>query len=59
MTPAPYDLVHTPAGVTARVRTRGSAVLGASPLNRGTAFTLAQRRALGLTGLEGPSCLPL
>jgi malate dehydrogenase (oxaloacetate-decarboxylating) len=51
MTPAPYDLVHTPTGVTARVRTRGPAVLGASPLNRGTAFTLAQRTALGLTGL--------
>src|SRR6185437_8973260 len=51
MTPAPYDLVHTPTGVTARVRTRGPAVLGASPLNRGTAFTLTQRQALGLTGL--------
>ena len=30
MTPTPYDLIHTPTGVTARVRARGPAVLGAS-----------------------------
>ena len=46
-----YDLVHTPAGVTARVHARGTAVLGSSAINRGTAFTLPQREALGLTGL--------
>ena len=51
MTPTPYELIHTPGGVTARVQARGPAVLGASALNRGTAFTLAQRQALGLTGL--------
>lgn len=51
MTAAPYELTHTPSGVTARVRTRGPAVLGASPINRGTAFTLDQREALGLAGL--------
>ena len=31
--------------------TPGPAVLGASGINRGTAFTLPQREALGLTGL--------
>jgi len=51
MTPAPYELVRTPDGVTARVRIRGAAVLGASTINRGTAFTLAERDALGLAGL--------
>jgi malate dehydrogenase (oxaloacetate-decarboxylating) len=51
MPTAPYDLVHASTGVTARVRIRGAAVLGASAINRGTAFTLAQRQALGLTGL--------
>jgi malate dehydrogenase (oxaloacetate-decarboxylating) len=35
----------------ARVRLRGSAVLSSPMLNRGTAFTLAEREALGLTGL--------
>ena len=45
--------------VTARIDARGSAVLTNPRINRGTAFTLAQRRALGLTGLlpEGVSTL--
>jgi malate dehydrogenase (oxaloacetate-decarboxylating) len=46
-----YELVSTPQGVTARVRLRGSALLRSPLLNRGTAFTLAEREALGLTGL--------
>jgi len=41
----------------ARVRLRGTSVLASPLLNRGTAFTLAEREALGLTGLlpEGVS----
>ena len=43
----------------ARVRVRGTAVLASPQLNRGTAFTLAEREALGLTGLlpEGVSTI--
>jgi malate dehydrogenase (oxaloacetate-decarboxylating) len=47
----PYELVRTPNGVTAQLHVRGPAVLGASGINRGTAFTLPEREALGLTGL--------
>jgi malate dehydrogenase (oxaloacetate-decarboxylating) len=59
MTERPYDLVATPEGVVARVRLRGTSVLVSSLLNRGTAFTLAEREALGLTGLlpEGVSTI--
>jgi len=46
-----FELDWTPEGVVARVRLRGRAVLTAPMLNRGTAFTLAEREALGLTGL--------
>ena len=54
----PYELVRTPAGVTARVHARGPAVLGASGINRGTAFTLPQREALGSPGCCPPGCPP-
>jgi len=37
--------------MVARVRLRGRSVLTTAMLNRGTAFTLAEREALGLTGL--------
>jgi len=49
----------TAGGTVARVRLRGSAVLLSPMLNRGTAFTLAEREALGLTGLlpEGVSTI--
>ena len=47
----PYELQVTPAGVEARIRVRGSSVLASPTINRGTAFTLAERDALGLTGL--------
>jgi len=47
----PYELDFTAAGVTARIRARGSAVLASPTINRGTAFTLEERSALGLTGL--------
>src|SRR6476619_2727562 len=51
MTHAPYELHTSPDGVTATIHARGSAVLASPAINRGTAFTLAQREALGLTGL--------
>jgi malate dehydrogenase (oxaloacetate-decarboxylating) len=47
----PYELASTPEGMVARVRLRGSSVLSSPMLNRGTAFTLAERETLGLTGL--------
>ena len=47
MAERPYDLVFTPEGVVARVRLRGTSVLASPLLNRGTAFTLAEREALG------------
>ena len=47
----PYDLVHGPDGYSVRIRARGNQVLTSPLLNRGTAFTAPQRRALGLTGL--------
>ena len=51
MAKRPYELAWTAEGVVARVRLRGSAALASPMLNRGTAFTLAERQALGLTGL--------
>ena len=47
----PYELISTPDGLTARIRVRGNDVLRIPMLNRGTAFTQAERRALGLVGL--------
>ena len=59
MAERPYDLVSTPEGTVARVRVRGRAVLASPLLNQGTAFSLAEREALGLTGLlpEGVSTI--
>jgi len=51
MSDRPYELARTPEGMVARVRLRGSSVLTSPMLNRGTAFTWAEREALGLTGL--------
>jgi len=51
MPPEPYELVRTPDGVLARITVRGSAILANPPINRGTAFTEQERRALQLTGL--------
>src|SRR6266480_731787 len=55
----PFELDRTPEGMVAQVRLRGGAVLASPTLNRGTAFTLAEREALGLTGLrpEGVSTI--
>ena len=36
---------------TARISARGLAVLSTPMINKGTAFTLGERRELGLTGL--------
>ena len=51
MSDRPFELTWTPEGMVARVRLRGSSVLSSPMLNRGTAFTRAEREALGLTGL--------
>jgi malate dehydrogenase (oxaloacetate-decarboxylating) len=51
MVERPYELAWTAEGVVARVRARGHAVLTSPMLNRGTAFTAAEREALELTGL--------
>jgi len=42
-----YELAGTPGDVVARVRLRGYPLLLSPYLNRGTAFTLAEREALG------------
>jgi malate dehydrogenase (oxaloacetate-decarboxylating) len=47
----PYELISTPDGLVARIGVRGNDVLRIPILNRGTAFTEAERRALGLVGL--------
>src|SRR6266511_4412433 len=59
MTERPYEFVRTPKGPLLRVRARGTSVLATPILNRGTAFTLEERRALGLVGLlpEGVSTI--
>jgi malate dehydrogenase (oxaloacetate-decarboxylating) len=51
MSDRPYELAWTPEGMVAQVRLRGPSVLRWPMLNRGTAFTPAEREALGLTGL--------
>jgi malate dehydrogenase (oxaloacetate-decarboxylating) len=51
MAEGPYELIQTPEGVTARIHSRGQAVLASPTINRGTAFTQRQRRELGLVGL--------
>jgi malate dehydrogenase (oxaloacetate-decarboxylating) len=59
MTERPYEFLRTPEGPALRVRARGISVLSTPMLNRGTAFTLEERRALGLVGLlpEGVSTI--
>src|SRR5215208_1472822 len=59
MTERPYEFATTPEGPVLRVRARGTSVLATPILNRGTAFTPEERRALGLVGLlpEGTSTI--
>jgi malate dehydrogenase (oxaloacetate-decarboxylating) len=47
----PYELASEAGRMVARVRLRGTSVLASPLLNRGTAFTVAERTELGLTGL--------
>lgn len=47
----PYELIPSDEGVSARIQLRGSAVLASPTINRGTAFSYEERRALGLIGL--------
>jgi len=54
MTPGPYELRIGADGAVAKVHARGSAVLSCTTINRGTAFTLDERAALGLTGCCPP-----
>jgi len=51
MTERPYEFVRTGEGPVLQVRARGISVLSTPMLNRGTAFTLQERQALGLVGL--------
>jgi malate dehydrogenase (oxaloacetate-decarboxylating) len=46
-----YELIQSADGYLARINARGVAVLASPTINRGTAFTLEERRELGLTGL--------
>jgi malate dehydrogenase (oxaloacetate-decarboxylating) len=59
MTERPYEFATTAEGPVVRARARGISVLATPILNRGTAFTLEERRALGLVGLlpEGVSTI--
>ena len=54
MTPGPYDLRIGAGGAVAKIHARGSAVLSSPTINRGTAFTLSEREALGLPGCCRP-----
>ncbi|MGJ6981545.1 NAD-dependent malic enzyme [Aestuariimicrobium soli] len=49
--PRNFLLVRTPEGEKVRIAARGRGLLGIPMINRGTAFTLDERRQLGLTGL--------
>src|SRR5215211_8699951 len=51
MLDAAYELGPAAEGYSLRIRARGRSVLGNPMLNRGTAFTPEERRALGLQGL--------
>src|SRR6476620_6689781 len=51
MSEGPYELIPFADGYTVRIHARGHAVLASPTINRGTAFTQAQRRELGLVGL--------
>jgi malate dehydrogenase (oxaloacetate-decarboxylating) len=46
-----YELIPSPDGMVARIHARGTAVLATPTINRGTAFTIEERKALGLIGL--------
>jgi malate dehydrogenase (oxaloacetate-decarboxylating) len=51
MDDAAFELVPFDDDYLARIRARGNTILATPLINRGTAFTLEERQALGLTGL--------
>lgn len=51
MSSRPFEFESTPTGTKVRVRVRGNDVLAIPLINRGTAFTKAQRDSLRLNGL--------
>ena len=51
MLEAPYELGSPAEGYPVQIRARGPAVLANPILNRGTAFTPAERKKLNLEGL--------
>ena len=51
MSEGAYELIPSADGYTVRIHARGPALLASPTINRGTAFTQAQRRELGLVGL--------
>lgn len=50
----PFIIEYTDQGPVLKINARGFQILGTPLLNRGTAFTLEEREALGLTGLLPP-----
>jgi malate dehydrogenase (oxaloacetate-decarboxylating) len=54
MVPAMGNYFHNGSGYR-ETKARGMAVLASPPLNKGTAFTAEERKALGLTGLLPPT----
>jgi malate dehydrogenase (oxaloacetate-decarboxylating) len=54
MVPAMRNHFHNGSGCR-ETKARGIAVLASPPLNKGTAFTVEERKALGLTGLLPPN----
>jgi malate dehydrogenase (oxaloacetate-decarboxylating) len=53
MVESAYELGDPTEGYPVRIRARGRAVLANPMLNRGTAFSTDERRALDLEGLTG------
>ena len=51
MAEEPYELIHTPDGISAKIFARGRRVLTSPTINKGTAFTEQERRELDLIGL--------
>jgi hypothetical protein len=54
MSEGPYELIPSADGYTVRIHARGHAVLGSPTINRGTAFTQAQRPNSGWSACFPP-----
>ena len=59
MSSRPFEFESTPTGTTVRVRVRGNDVLAIPLINRGTAFTKAERDSLRLNGLMPSGIVPI